>query len=118
MTKPLALVYDFLWDDQQDLGVWVKPKDSEDLVLVEAMVCKYDPDANCGLGEFVDLYMLASAITLQPQDRVLRDNAGSTSGGTAQKHLDALRSIQKSGTYFPVNEQQERLVKEQKEKQA
>lgn len=118
MTKPLALVYDFLWDDQQDLGVWVKPKDSEDLVLVEAMVFKYDPKANCGLGEFMDLYILASAITLQPQDRVLRDNGGPTSRDSAQRNLDHIRSIEKSGEYFPVNEQQERLVAEQKEKQA
>lgn len=118
MTKPLALVYDFLWDDQQDMGVWVKPKDSEALVLIEAMVFKYDPSASRGLGDFMDFYILASEVTLEPQDRVLRDGGGSTSGGTAQRHLDDLRSIQNNGAYFPVNKEQERFVKEQKEKQA
>ena len=118
MTKPLALVYDFMWDDQQDLGVWMKSKDSEDPVLVEAMVWSYAPDNDCGLGEFMELYILASAITLQPQDRVLRDNGGPTSRDSAQRNLDYLRSIEKSENYFPVNEQQERLLKEQKEKQA
>ena len=104
-----ALVYDFLWDDQGDLGVWMKIDNQEDLVLVEAMVWSFDPAANAGLGKFLDEYICASQIKLKPGDRVLCIQ-GMGVGSVAKDYLKEISRIEKIGTQIPVNEQQEKLL--------
>lgn len=48
--NPNPTLYDFAWDGQCDLGVWVQPTGtttSDDWVLVEAMLQEADRDATC-----------------------------------------------------------------------
>lgn len=104
----MAQIYDFLWDDQGDLGVWVALSDGK-LALVEAMVCD-PPEAHDGNPEPTGDYVLASAIELQPGDGVWVNGKGDpVYGFAAQAALAKLQGIERDYKQVAVNEQQEAL---------
>jgi len=107
----MAYVYDFDWDDQGDLGVWVLPNGEEELMLVEAMVClalKKDDGQPDPIGDPIGEYLLASAIVLGPNDQLFVDGE-TLCGQNAQTMLERLVFLEKHSKQMAVNEQQTRL---------
>ena len=113
------VIFDFLWDDQQDLGVWVQPNDGGDLVLVEASISvrpSMEPEDNDYDDPFnfepTGNYLLASDIKLQPNDGVwINPKTGPIYGIAAEQALKRLQKIERESKQIAVNEQQEALLK-------
>jgi len=103
------VIYDFLWDDQGDLGVWVTPRGGGEPVLVEAMVVSARAD-EAGYHEPTGEYVLASHVELESGDGVWVENARPVFGSQAQSVLARLVATERAGRQIPVNEQQEALL--------
>jgi len=64
----IAVIFDFAWDDQAELGVWVAA--GADAVCVEASICEDEPD-EAGFHVPTGEYVLAGACEFAAGDGVI-----------------------------------------------
>jgi hypothetical protein len=107
----MKTVYDFGWDDDGLLGVYVKHPSSPDPVLIEAQLFeKYqmgygDPDP--AEWRTIGDYMTSAEIELKPGDGVrLPDAVRPVFGFAAAGALKRLQRIEREGKWVPVNDEQ------------
>ena len=117
MTTTIACVYDFNWDADATLGVWVGPdSDIDSATLVEAAICEVDPDADADAQPWEKWqnsgeYELASRIELHPDDGLWLDGAdGPVWGAAAARALAGLQAVERDQPQIPVNEQQREVA--------
>lgn len=106
--------FDFRWDDDGTLGVYVEHKDHPTGICVEAQV-RTAPDNSVEWGEPTGEYKLASQIVLDSWDRVVTHAGRTLYGAEARAFLSNLARIEAEGRQVPVNarqaRQQEAVVK-------
>lgn len=101
--------YDFRWDDDGTLGVYVEHKDHPAGICVEAQV-RTDPDNSVDHSEPTGEYKLASQIVLGSRDRVVAHSGRSLYGTVARAFLTTLAQIEKEGKPVAVNARQARAM--------
>ena len=108
--KTAGLRWDFSWDAEGDLGVWVQHNGRE--VLVEAMEMVEVEDADGGSEwEPTGEYTLASRVTLKAGDTVWIGGC-CYEGRNAETALWSRRLAENLGVQIPVNERQRALLGE------
>lgn len=141
--EQMTIIYDFSWDDQGDLGVWRRNEKGE-LVCVEAHVLtfkgvfpmgdseafwelvqeRHDDGSLLGCGE----YVLASQVDFRPRGRkpvgfagpvtphvVVVTEKGEFMHQAAQRRVERLCELERSGGLFAANQEQAELMRREGE---
>ena len=140
-VEQITVIYDFSWDDQGDLGVWRRNEKGE-LVCIEAHVKTFkgvfpmgDSEAfwelvqeRHGDGSLVGCgeYVLASQVDLNPQWPqgfagpvdvyvVVATEKGEYMRQAAQRRVERLCELERSGGLFAANQEQAELMRREGE---
>jgi hypothetical protein len=139
--EQITVIYDFSWDDQGDLGAWRRNEKGE-LVCIEAHVKtfkgvfpmgdseafwelvqeRHDDGSLLGCGE----YVLASQVDLNPQWPqgfagpvdvyvVVATEKGEYMRQAAQRRVERLCELERSGGLFAANQEQAELMRREGE---